>query len=135
MPYNSSLPRKLYEASYHVGSMDSIAIACLLQDASKAVSDLQSKIASLGKMVPVWISTDDHMPELEQESVTGKWSRKVLFWIKKGHLAVGYYNFTHSYWMTEDECFEYEVEDVTHWMELPPPPIEVEPLKGDIDEV
>lgn len=128
----SALARKLFLASIYAPSMTVKAISCLFWDASQAVAALQRQIVNLNKMVPTWISVEERKPDANDRvlacvNILGtpsvwdsvRWNGKE--WEVEEEVV-------YDYWTRIDY-------PVTHWMPLPPPPIEAAQQKGDPNEV
>jgi hypothetical protein len=68
-----------------------------------------------------WISVEDSVPTMPFQNMDGRYSQSVLAFIGDGFMRVCYY---HDYRWELEGPDKIQVEDVTHWMDLPKPPEE-----------
>lgn len=86
--------------------------------------------AEIEEQKPRWIPVAERLPE-EMDRSCGGWSAEirpsddVLVWLSsEKRQSVAWYSHTYNEWTTVDENTVYCFEEVTHWMQLPPPPEE-----------
>lgn len=85
-------------------------------------------IAALAPALAVtgWIAVADRLPEGENERLNDYCSQEVLIKVRCAEyaqsLGIAYYDREAGKWMVELDDEEFEMTDVTHWMNLPTPP-------------
>lgn len=72
-----------------------------------------------------WIACKDKMPELDHKG--SDYSKEVLVVAQFDHEGKHYFRYETAYWSTHSEVWfmdggAQEVENVTHWQSLTPPP-------------